>query len=86
MTTSIDRNGMSPRKGGSRREEMAKKRMSRRPSRLGAAAGVAPEPDYPVPPDAGFPGLLARTWQRAVAAPDLAGALRVLLTLDGHVP
>lgn len=69
----------------SRRAAMAKARESRRPSRLGTPAGTA-EPDYPVEPDAGFPGLLKRTWRQAVAAPDLASALRTLLTLDGHVP
>jgi hypothetical protein len=30
--------------------------------------------------------MLARVWERAVAAPDLPAAVRTLLTLDGHVP
>jgi hypothetical protein len=69
-----------------RRSRNAEKRMSRRPSRLGALAGVAPRPDYTVEPDAGFTGLLRRVWQRAAAADDLAGAVDILLSLDGHVP
>lgn len=72
--------------GSSRRKEMAKARQSRRPSRLGTPAGIAPDPDYPVPPDAGFPELLQNTWRRALAAPDLATSVRTLLTLDDHVP
>jgi hypothetical protein len=79
-------NARIQRPGESRREAMARARLSRRPSRLGGAAGVAPEPDYPVGADAGFAGLLGRTWQRALAAPDLPAAVEVLLTLDGHVP
>lgn len=59
--------------------------MSRRPSRLGGVAGVAPEPDYPVGEDAGFAGLLRRTWRRALAVGDLPEAVNILLTLDGHV-
>jgi hypothetical protein len=80
MTASIQRPGES------RREAMARARQSRRPSRLGGAAGAAPDPDYPVGADAGFAGLLRRTWQRALAAPDLTAAVDTLLTLDGHVP
>lgn len=79
-------NARIQRPGESRREAMARARQSRRPSRLGGVAGVAPEPDYPVGPDAGFAGLLGRTWQRALAAPDLPAAVEILLTLDGHVP
>jgi hypothetical protein len=60
--------------------------MSHRPSRLGRPAGAAPAPDYLLPPDAGFPGLLKRTWAEATAAADPATAVRVLLTLGGHVP
>jgi len=74
------------RKAPTRRSQNAEKRMSRRPSRLGGLAGAAPEPDYKVGPDAGFTGLLRGVWQRAVAAGDLAAAVDILLTLDGHVP
>lgn len=81
MTLPIERNAAT-----SRRAALAKARQSRRPSRLGSAAGAAAEPDYPVPDDAGFPGLLDRTWQQAVSAPDLATAVDILLTLGGHVP
>jgi hypothetical protein len=70
----------------SRKATLAKARQSRRPSRLGTAAGSTAEPDYLLADDAGFPGLLKRTWQRAAAAPDLATAVEALLTLDGHVP
>lgn len=70
----------------SRRATLAKARQSRRPSRLGTAAGVAPEPDYLLDGDAGFTGLLKRVWQRAAASPDLPTALDTLLTLDNHVP
>lgn len=70
----------------SRRAANALKRLSRRPSRLGDAAGVAPHPDYHVAADAGFPGLLKEVWRQAGAAPDPAAALDVLLTLGGHVP
>ncbi|GAB3258694.1 hypothetical protein [Kineosporia babensis] len=72
--------------GPSRREQMRKARQSRRPSRLGQSAGAALKPDYLVPEDAGFPSLLKRTWQAALAAADLSDALESLLTLDGHVP
>jgi hypothetical protein len=70
----------------SRKAALARARQSRRPSRLGQRAGAAPEPDYPLAADAGFPGLLKRTWQRAAAAPDLLAAVDTLLTLAGHVP
>ncbi|WP_141579105.1 hypothetical protein [Actinomadura sp. WMMA1423] len=70
----------------SRRAALAKARQSRRPSRLGRRAGAAPAPDYLQAEDAGFPGLLKRTWQRATTAPDLPAAVDILLTLDGHVP
>src|SRR6185312_12537554 len=80
MTAPMERNGTS------RRELNARRRLSRRPSRLGTAAGSAPKPDYLVDADAGFPELLKRSWQQAVAAPDLCTAVDVLLTLAGHVP
>lgn len=70
----------------SRRTAMAKARQSRRPSRLGAAAGAAAKPDFLRAADAGFPGLLARAWHQAAAAPNLPSALNTLLTLGGHVP
>ena len=70
----------------SRRAVNARKRISRRPSRLGVPAGTTAKPDRVREPDAGFPGLLKRTWQRAVEAGDLRSAVEVLLTLDGHVP
>jgi hypothetical protein len=70
----------------SRRAALAKARQSRRPSRLGTPAGKAAKPDYVLDRDAGFPGLLMRTWQEATAAPDRAGSVRTLLTLGGHVP
>ncbi|HEX5120982.1 MAG TPA: hypothetical protein VFW65_37840 [Pseudonocardiaceae bacterium] len=69
-----------------RRAANALKRFSRRPSRLGSAAGAAPHPDYHVGPDAGFPGLLKEVWRKAGEASDLATAVDILLTLDGHVP
>jgi hypothetical protein len=72
--------------GTSRRAELIKARQSRRPSRLGTQAGTAAEPDHVFADDAGFPGLLARAWRAAVAAPDLATAVETLLTLGGHVP
>ncbi|GAB3441630.1 hypothetical protein GCM10027570_07960 [Streptomonospora sediminis] len=68
------------------REERAAARQSRRPSRLGDKAGAAPGPDHLLESDAGFPGLLARTWQAAASAPDTAAAVDILLTLGGHVP
>lgn len=71
---------------GSRRAALARARQSRRPSRLGGPAGVAGEPDYVFAADAGFPGLLLRTWKEAVAAPALARVVETLLTLNGHVP
>lgn len=69
-----------------RREENRRKRQSRRPSRLGTAAGAAPTPDYLLADDAGFPGLLDRARRRAAQADGVAAKLAVLLTLDGHVP
>ncbi|MFE1553357.1 hypothetical protein ACFW8X_38085, partial [Streptomyces sp. NPDC058718] len=71
--------------GESRRASNARKRISRRPSRLGIPAGTL-TPDRAQQPDAGFPGLLKRTWQRAGEAGDLRAGIEVLLTLDGHVP
>ncbi|MFC8821312.1 hypothetical protein ACFT7U_11800 [Streptomyces rochei] len=71
--------------GESRRASNARKRISRRPSRLGIPAGTL-TPDRAQQPDAGFPGLLKRTWQRAGEADDLRAGIEVLLTLDGHVP
>ncbi|BBA96397.1 hypothetical protein RVR_1668 [Actinacidiphila reveromycinica] len=70
----------------SRRAVNARKRISRRPSRLGTPAGSAPGPDRRREPAAGFPGLLDRVWERARAAGDPREALEVLLGLDGHVP
>lgn len=70
----------------SRKAALAKARQSRRPSRLGKAAGTAGAPDFVVAADAGFPGLLKHTWQQAVDAPDLPAAVETLLTLGGHVP
>lgn len=72
--------------GLSRRAALAKARQSRRPSRLGRRAGTASKPDYPLAEDAGFPGLLKRTWRQATAAPDLPAAVDTLLTLAGRVP
>ncbi|AYY12636.1 hypothetical protein EF847_07840 [Actinobacteria bacterium YIM 96077] len=72
--------------GLSRKAALAKARQSRRPSRLGHRAGTAGEPDYVLADNAGFPGLLERTWQQAAAAPDLPAAVDTLLTLAGHVP
>lgn len=68
------------------RAERAHARQSRRPSRLGTAAGTAPKPDRLLAHDAGFPSLLKQVWQQATEAPDLAAALGVLLDLGGHVP
>jgi hypothetical protein len=68
------------------RAARAKARQSRRPSRLGTAAGAAPGPDQVLAPDAGFLDLLESAWRRAVAAPDLDSSVTTLLTLDGHVP
>ncbi|MET7275746.1 hypothetical protein ABZS59_31980 [Streptomyces flaveolus] len=70
----------------SRRAVNARKRISRRPSRLGTPAGSTAKPDRVNDPDAGFPGLLRRVWRRATEAGDPRAALDVLLTLDGHVP
>ncbi|HEY7486229.1 MAG TPA: hypothetical protein VH912_17320 [Streptosporangiaceae bacterium] len=74
------------RRTGSRRAALAKKRQSRRPSRLGTPAGVAAKPDYVLDDDAGFPELLQKTWRAATETPDLRTAVDTLLTLDGHVP
>src|ERR1700710_1517007 len=70
----------------SRRAVNARKRLSRRPSRLGVPAGTTAKPDRVREPDAGFPSLLKRAWQAAGEAEDLRSAVEVLLTLDGHVP
>jgi hypothetical protein len=80
MTASIERNQAS------RREVNARRRFSRRPSRLGTAAGAARRPDYLVDAEAGFPDLLKRTWREAAAAADLRTAVDTVLTLAGHVP
>lgn len=81
MTLPTERDDTLP-----RRAALAKARQSRRPSRLGRAAGAADRPDYLTEADAGFPALLKQTWQRATAAPDLSTAVDTLLTLAGHVP
>jgi hypothetical protein len=81
MTLPVERDAAT-----SRRAALAKARLSRRPSRLGTAAGAAAKPDYLLPDDAGFPGLLKRTWQQAAGARDLPEAVDTLLTLGGHVP
>ncbi|MFE9258761.1 hypothetical protein [Streptomyces sp. NPDC006879] len=70
----------------SRKAQLAKKRQSRRPSRQGALAGAAVKPDRVREDDAGFPGLLKRTWQLASDTPDLREAVHVLLSLSGYVP
>jgi hypothetical protein len=70
----------------SRRAAMVRARQSRRPSRLGTAAGSAPGPDRILSEDAGFREVLTRVWRRATHAPDLAEAVDILLTLDGLVP
>ena len=75
----------SPERAESRRAANARKRISRRPSRLGIPAGTQ-KPDHAFDPDAGFPGLLNDTWRRAEQAADLRSFVDVLLTLDGHVP
>jgi len=74
-----------PNRGESRRESNARKRISRRPSRAGVPAGTV-KPDREFDPEAGFPGLLKQTWQRAEQAEDLRSFTEVLLTLDGYVP
>lgn len=84
MTGPAETNGPAERE--SRRAANARKRLSRRPSRLGTAAGTAPGPDRPREPGAGFPALLERVWQRARTAPDLRTGVDILLSLDGHVP
>ncbi len=85
MTAPAERDA-APAAGPSRRELLAKKRQSRRPSRLGTTAGATPKPDRVTEDDAGFPGLLRRAWQQAVEAPELPAAVDALLTLGGHVP
>ncbi|MFD8309132.1 hypothetical protein ACFV29_43520 [Streptomyces sp. NPDC059690] len=70
----------------SRRAAHARKRISRRPSRLGLPAGSTAVPDRVRDQEAGFPALLRRVWQRAAQTPSLRAGLEVLLTLDGHVP
>lgn len=77
---------MAPSARESRRATLAKARQSRRPSRLGTPAGVAPKPDQVLPEEAGFPDLLKDAWDKAVAAPDTRTAVTTLLTLGGHVP
>jgi hypothetical protein len=72
--------------GTSRRAVNARKRVSRRPSRLGVPAGTTLKPDRVRESDAGFPSLLKRAWEAAGEAEDLRTAVEVLLTLDGHVP
>ncbi|MEU0162928.1 hypothetical protein ABZ154_30015 [Streptomyces sp. NPDC006261] len=72
-------------RGLTRREINARKRVSRRPSRLGTPAGTL-KPEREAEPDAGFPGLLKRVWRAAGEATDLRSTVEVLLTLDGHVP
>lgn len=72
--------------GTSRRATLQKARQSRRPSRLGAAAGASTEPDRVLAPKAGFPGLLVAAWEQATAAATIDEAVEVLLTLGGHVP
>lgn len=69
----------------SRREAMDKARQSRRPSRLGTAAGAAPGPDHHRDPDAGFRTLLATVWRSTTGAPTHE-AVETVLTLGGHVP
>ncbi|MEU6393877.1 hypothetical protein [Streptomyces sp. NPDC046939] len=73
-------------RGESRRAANARKRISRRPSRLGSPAGTAAAPDRARRTDTGFPALLARVWHHAEQAKDLHSAVEILLTLDGHVP
>ncbi|GAA4003604.1 hypothetical protein GCM10022384_57770 [Streptomyces marokkonensis] len=73
-------------RGESRRAANARKRISRRPSRLGNPAGTSASLDRGRRTDAGFPALLTRTWHRAEQAGDLRAAVEILLTLDGHVP
>ncbi|MFL6162177.1 MAG: hypothetical protein ACJ74U_08110 [Jatrophihabitantaceae bacterium] len=80
MTTSIERDSAS------RRELNARRRLSRRPSRLGTAAGTTRKPDYLVDADAGFPDLLKQVWRQAVAATELRTTVDILLSLAGHVP
>ena len=81
MTLPIERNAAA-----SRKATLAKARQSRRPSRLGSAAGSAAEPDYLLSGDAGFPSLLSQSVNLAIRAADLPSAVDILLTLGGHVP
>ncbi|MFF3646551.1 hypothetical protein [Streptomyces sp. NPDC002564] len=69
-----------------RRAANARKRISRRPSRLGTPAGTAPGPDRTREAGAGFPALLERVWERARTAADPRSCVQILLSLDGHVP
>lgn len=78
--------GSSGQRATSRRAALAEARKSRRPSRLGTQAGTAPRPDVVLAEDAGFPGLLARVWQKAMVAPTLSSAVSTLTTLGGHAP
>ncbi|TQK50297.1 hypothetical protein FBY35_0623 [Streptomyces sp. SLBN-118] len=86
MTAPAEHSPASAGGGPSRRALLAKKRQSRRPSRLGVPAGATPKPDRVSEDDAGFAGLLKRAWQQATSAPDLRTAVDTLLTLGGHVP
>jgi hypothetical protein len=67
-----------------RRLAMEEARRSKRPSRSDRPAGTTPTPDR-VLDDAGFPRLLQRVLTSARSAPDTAGMIEVLLTLDGHL-
>ena len=78
--------GVGVRPATSRREELARARQSRRPSRLGCPAGGTGAPDRTLDPDSGFPQLLQQVWRDAVAASDLCAAVDILLTLGGHAP
>lgn len=68
------------------RASRAVARMSRRPSRLGRTAGSSTAAQYPVDPQAGFPSLLASTWRSAIGASTLDEAVRILVSLDTHLP
>lgn len=69
----------------SRREAIDRSRQSRRPSRLGTAAGAASGPDTRRDPDAGFLTLLNTVWRGAARLP-AHEAVEAVLTLGGHVP
>jgi hypothetical protein len=86
VTMQTGQETQGPQERTSRRALLAKARQSRRPSRLGTAAGAAGKPDWILDQDAGFPGLLKLVWRQAATAPDLAGSVNTLLTLGGHVP